>query len=389
MRDSRTNTRLGLYVLLAAWLAGGNVAVALSNREPPGRQRGQVKLSIAAVSPYQPLEGKLCRLEKRLFADAADGKLDEHSLAAAALVASGVDDPCALERYEDQLDGLVAELRRSGAVAGSPRERARVVFEFMHRRILRTGYERDCSNLTAALDEGRFNCVSASVLFVCLSGRFGLNARGLEVPGHAMCRLVLPGRTLDVETTCPRWFELIDRPRKLAELIEKTTGFHHLADRSPGQYREVSGIELVATIYYNRGVDLLARKRFARALAANAKALRLDASNPTALGNLLATLNNWAIDRGNLSRYAEAVGLLRQGLALRPNYSVLTQNYVHVHRQWVEHLCRARRFDEALQVLARAAKERPGEAYFKQARFDVSRRKTDPAPRTGRQKRGS
>ena len=34
-------------------------------------------------------------------------------------------------------------------------------------------------------------------------------------------------------------------------------------------------------IYYNRGVDLLAEKRFAEAAAANAKALRLDPTNAT------------------------------------------------------------------------------------------------------------
>ena len=38
-----------------------------------------------------------------------------------------------------------------------------------------------------------------------------------------------------------------------------------------GACREVSGVELVATIYYNRGVDLLAKKEFAQAAAANAK----------------------------------------------------------------------------------------------------------------------
>ena len=76
----------------------------------------------------------------------------------------------------------------------------------------------------------------------------------------------------------------------------------------------------MATIYYNRGVDLLAEKRFADAAAANAKAVRLDPQNATAKGNFLATINNWAIDLGTSGEYEKAAELLRLGLAADPGY---------------------------------------------------------------------
>ena len=313
-------------------------------------------------------------LEVGLFADAADGSLDVHSLVAAALVASGVHDRAAMDDYLHRFAQWVEELRASGAVVGSPRHRAQVVFEFMHRRILHAGYRIDCTDLTSTLDEGRYNCVSASVLFCCLAEQFGLEVRGLEVPGHAMSRLVLSDETLDVESTASRWFRLMDDPQRRAELIEKTTGFRPGDLAAAAACREVSGVELIATIYYNRGVDLLAEKQFAQAAVANAKALRLDPSSRTARGNLLATLNNWAIAQAAPANTPRPPGLLRTGFALDPAFHSFVVNYVHVHRQWVDALCQSGRFAEAIAVLSQAAQDQPDEPWFAQAAADVQRR---------------
>lgn len=363
---------------LAVWLAGGGTAPGHSVRLSEGRhpeENGAVLLKGREPSPLSTcFAGRFCPLEERLFADAADGRLDEFGLLEAALIAGGVEDAEVLEGYRRRQAGLLEELGRSGGLSGPPRQRAQAVFEFMHRRVLRAGYRTDCTDLRAALDEGRFNCVSASVLFNCLAREAGLAVCGLEAPGHTMSRLRLPDGPLDVETTCPRWFQLLDSPQKQAELVEKTPGAAPSADRS--QAREVSDAQMAAMVYYNRGVDLLAEQRFGQAAAANAKALRLDPQSATARGNLLATINNWAIALGSSDRYAEAVGLLREGLRLDPAYETFSLNYVHVHYQWVEHLCRSGRFEEALELLAQAAAELPDREYFRRAPLEVYRRWT-------------
>ena len=115
-------------------------------------------------------------------------------------------------------------------------------------------------------------------------------------------------------------------------------------------------MQLVATIYYNRGVDLLAEKRFADAAAANLKAVRLDPQNATARGNLLATINNWAIDLGTSGDFEKAAELLRLGLATEPSYEPFRTNYAQLFRQWCEHLCRCGRYADAARVLAEVAK---------------------------------
>ena len=127
-------------------------------------------------------------------------------------------------------------------------------------------------------------------------------------------------------------------------------------------------------IYYNVGVDLLAEKRFAEAAAANAKAVRLDPPNATAHGNLLATLNNWSIELGDRQQFREAIDVLHEGLSLEPAYKAFVQNFVHVHHQWVESLCRAGCFDEALEVLSRAVAEMPNQPYLRRAQSEVSQR---------------
>jgi pentatricopeptide repeat protein len=388
--------------LLGVWPAAAEAAFTGCVRVSDEADRAlSIRPAAATAGVREPaplpfLDGRFCPLEERLFDDAGDGRLEDFSPLAAALVASGVEDAQVLQRYEQRQTELLEELRGSGKLAGPPRQQAQVVFEFMHRRLLTAGYRTDGTDLRAALDQGRFNCVSASVLFNCLAGELGLPVCGLEIPGHAMSRLLLADGPLDVETTCPGWFQLLEDPRQQAEMVAKAIGpgpgfrsaptlarcpaspvtnFRSVptaGERS--QAREVSPAEMAAMIYYNRGVDLLAEKHFEQSAAANAKALRLDPQSATARGNLLATINNWAISLGSSERYAEAVDLLRAGLKLDPGYETFVPNYVHVHHQWVEGLCRSGRFEEALQVLARAAVEMPGQAYFQQAACDVYRR---------------
>jgi tetratricopeptide (TPR) repeat protein len=383
----RNHTAL-LSLVLAIWLAAGQPAAAAgveAGREPAltlTLSQGERGQGGATLSGHQPQVGRergpvdvaipQNRLEERLFADAAEGRLKEFSPFEAALVAGGVEDSDTLHRYQQKAAALVDQLRHSAALDGTPAQQAEAVFAFMHRHVLHGGYDLAYTDLRRVLDEGRFNCVSATVLFNYLAGEVGLECRGLEMPGHAMSRVVLADASLDIETTCPRWFRLTDDPKLQEAAAAKTIGTAAAADRSKA--REVSPIQLAAMIYYNRGVDLLADKRFAEAAKANAKALRLDPQNATARGNLLATINNWSIELGASQHFAEAVDLLRQGLAMDAKFTAFAQNYVHVHHQWANHLCQTGHFEEALDILSRAAAEMPDRDYLRQAQNEVYER---------------
>ncbi len=126
-----------------------------------------------------------------------------------------------------------------------------------------------------------------------------------------------------METTCPQWFSVSGTPAVAAP-------------REMSQPRQLSDVELVATIYYNRGVDLLADRRFAEAVAANAKAVRLDPHNTTAKGNYLATINNWGIELATAGQYAKASELFRLGMSTEPGFAAFRDNYARLQRQWDE-----------------------------------------------------
>jgi tetratricopeptide (TPR) repeat protein len=222
------------------------------------------------------------------------------------------------------------------------------------------------------LDDGRFNCVSATILFNYLAGEVGLECRGVAVPGHVMSRVILPDGKLDLETTCPTWFQVLADPQKRAAARTRHADAAQAADHAKPQ--EVSPIQMAAMVYYNRGVDLLGVKKFSEAAVVNAKAVRLDPQNATARGNLLATLNNWSIELGGDGRFREAVEVLHQGLLLEPKYEAFAQNYVHVHRQWADSLCRTGHLGEAMEVLTEAVAEMPDQPYLRQVQGEVSQR---------------
>ncbi len=330
---------------------------------------------------YRSYEGTLTLREQRLFADVSQGSWRKQSLLTAALVASGVDESERFVRYEARMAEMVAELRRSLAGIADHRVRAEEILRYLHRRLLTGGYRLDSTDISLAFDVGRFNCVSASVLFNCVARECGLVVRGIEAPGHAMSQLILPEGTIEIETTCPDGFRLASNPRKSSAEPAKALGNGTVGTmRSAGHEKDSTGLrvvsdaELVATIYYNRGVELLGQKHFSAALAANAKSLRLDPANAAARGNLLAALNNWAVAEAAEGRCAAAAALLRKGLAIDPAYAILLANYRHVYRRWVDDLCRNERFKDALELLSESARGEPEASFVEEARKSVHRR---------------
>jgi tetratricopeptide (TPR) repeat protein len=261
-----------------------------------------------------------------LLSDARDGRLDEHSLLVAALIAEGAADAAEIARRERRLDAWADELRRSGPLADAPRDRARQVLHFLHRRILCGRYEETCSNLGVALDVGRHNCVSATILFNCLAARCGLSTAAVECPAHVFSVVAVEGGRLDVETTCPDWFDLDASAARLPAGAAAVRA-------AGGAMREIGPCGLVAIVYYNRGIDLLEDRQFPAAIAANAKALRLDRASAAARGNLLASVNNWALSEGEAGRYDSAARILESGLRLAPAHELFRANYAWVRRQ--------------------------------------------------------
>jgi len=304
-------------------------------------------------------------LEAAMLADAADGRLDNHTLLAAALIASGVNNRPTLHRHEMAFGAIVQKLKDELAESSSLADKAELVFRFMHTKLLFGGYAFSSTDLRETLQNGKYNCLTATILYNCLANEVGLPACALESPGHVLSRVFLPDGFLDVETTCPRWFQMSSRPVEQTQHVGQTVG---IAGGPPARpLREASELELVAMVYYNRGVDMLSAGRFAEAAAANLKSLRLCPNSPASRGNLLATINNWAIELARQHQFAEAAQLLRLGMASDPTFQTFMVNYVYLHQQWTAQLCQQGRADQAIRMLQQQAALFPEEPFFAQA----------------------
>jgi pentatricopeptide repeat protein len=251
----------------------------------------------------------------------------------------------------------------------------RTLYEAMHKEILTKPYSLDCTELSKVMKTGHFNCVSATVLFNCLAEKAGLNVCAIETKGHALSRVKFTeGVAMDLETTCPTWFDLQnDKERQMATLERVAVPVPAKSDPAtaqnavsatpepavelPSEYREISPVQLVATIYYNIGVDLHAKTCNPEAAAANIKALYLDKNNEQAWTNLLVSMNNWALDVASEKmgqRYDVATILLDIGVALDPTYANFRSNYVYVFHHWIKGLAELGRFDDARKVFTLA-----------------------------------
>jgi tetratricopeptide (TPR) repeat protein len=274
---------------------------------------------------------------------------------------------------------LVAKVTAAQRATGNTSQQilARALFEAMHKEVLTQPYNIDCTELSKVMKTGHFNCVSATILFNCLAEKAGLNICALEMPGHALSRVKFAdGVSLNIETTCPTWFDLQnDKDRQMATL-QRIAPAPAPANPATTQnaaappetildaglsdtLREINTVQLAATVYYNIGVDLHAKKRYEEAVAANIKALYLDRDNEQARTNLLAFLNNWAIDLAHESKaqYRVAAGILDQGVAIDPTYPKFRDNYTFVFYYWIRGLALKGQFDAAREVFALANAE--------------------------------
>ena len=262
--------------------------------------------------------------EQRLWDDLADGRLDEHGILEAALIAEGAEEAETSECVKRVSDRL-ASWRADGVLDGTPRQRAEKLFDLMHKDLLAGGYRQDASDLAEAIQHGRFNCVSTTLLWQHLAAELEVPAVARQLPGHVQSVLSVGEARIIVETTCPRWFALVDdegRPRAASIAWDGVPAVSATA----GEARELDDAALIASVYYNRGLALLGRREFAAALAATHAAHRLDPANAAARTNVLATLNNWALHLAEHGQTARAIWLLETGQGIAADHESFQVN---------------------------------------------------------------
>lgn len=351
-----------LALFLAATLLAGEAAAHNGGPDfAAARSAGRSPQGAGAAESLGRLLGNVptgSRLEARLWADAADGRLDSFKLAEAALIAGGVNDEQALAHDRELFAQWSAAIKGLDRPSDPLRRRAAVVLVYLHDKILTGGYRLEATDLARVFDRREFNCVSATVMYLALSAEIGLPAVAIELPTHACCRVETASDAFDVETTCRRWFEIIDDPIARAAVQRRVAGPQGGAAASR---RTISTVELLAVIYYNQGVELIGRHADAAAVDANLNALRLDPAHDGAERNLWVAVNNSALDRCREGQFAEAADALGRARRAVPDHPTLKHNELYVYQQWALTLCRENRYGEALGVIDAGLKMQPAQ----------------------------
>jgi tetratricopeptide (TPR) repeat protein len=296
--------------------------------------------------------------QQQLLDDAADGTLDDFSLLQASLVASGVTNQQEIDRYCSEYDSRIQGILNSRSDSGDVEARERI-YRFLYNEFLSGDYHSTCTEVDRAFDDGDYNCVTATVLYHCLCATQGLSPVAVATNTHVRSRF-LDGSVFDVETTCRDWFEVVRRdPNKQRFRTQQQVT------------RQLTDIELLAKIYYNRAVSLLEAKSFSQAITLLETSQQLDPADKPTRENLAAAFNNWALAECHAGHFEHAVDLIREGNEQYPEFKPYASNDVHIHQRWVVALCAEYRFEAAMQALQLAHMRRPDVDLFDRGRLVV------------------
>lgn len=338
----------GRRITLRSWLLGGVLGAALTIQMGSAPSLAQIGPLPRQASTRSVPSSEWDRTPLRSVASASDdpivvGRLSEELVAAflaakgdwpagwsfleAALVASGVEDRQELaawkEEYARSCEKIIAE-----ALERPPADRAGVLHELLHARLLTGRYDRSASDLRRVLREGKYNCLSSVALFWVIGVAGGLKLEIWTRPGHAYLKLHTeqgvvefdpgrpPGEGLNRYGSRSREF-----PNASCRLSEEG-----LASAGLGPAHPLIPRQFLGRFYYNRAVERLQAGQYHEALSLLRVSLALDPADADARQNYLAGINNWAVSRWRQGEVERAVQLIRQGLQIDPTYAPLRVN---------------------------------------------------------------
>jgi tetratricopeptide (TPR) repeat protein len=310
--------------------------------------------------------------EIRLFADAADGKLDSVSFDEACLIASGATDHAKLQAYLKKLDELEKQARKDLEGAKTPYEKGKKLLEFIHAGPMAKGYVSGQTNLDALLDTGKFNCVSSAVLYNVLGRRFGLDLWAIEIPEHVFSCLHDGDKRIEIETTNKLGFDPSRDPEARKKVMP--AGKVYMPARNTKDRREINELQLVAVICSNQSVELSKANKHREAIHACFRTLCLDPKHEQAARNVLAHFMNWGVDLMKHEKFEEALAVIDVGLELAPGDSGLKNNRKVAYQDYAAMTLKAGKTNEAVAILKRAEKQ-VGDKEFGRAQAELFMRR--------------
>ena len=202
-------------------------------------------------------------LEQQLLVDASDGLLNSFSLIDAGLIASGATTDYQLSRNKRQFKHLQQHALLSMPYLMQSERMAAQIFHYLHRRVLRRFETRPITFLDLWTN-GRYNCVTASYLYLILARTYDLPVRIVETPMHAYIQLQTQP-PIAIELTVPQnGFNFSqDQDQVIQNLIDVALITpQDVAQHTPQvlfeaylkRQRTLTPVQVLAIFFYNRAL---------------------------------------------------------------------------------------------------------------------------------------
>ncbi len=306
----------------------------------------------AAQGPSGELRVEPTVLERQMLEVQSRGT-EAPSPILAALSVGGPRDPGEVARMAAALDARLSALLVGLPLDPVARGRAVLTLLFSPRggSPLLAHYEADATTLSEILASGRYNCVSATMLYILAARRVGVDARPVLLPSHARARVVAGERAFVVETTTKEGF---DPPpavsRATLDRARPRSTRPHVDLYADERGTEVNWNALLGIAYGNLGIMAEARGETALAAALFGREATLTPAAQLPLvkaeeASLLTELATGALAKGQFGE-AMALGLRAEAAAPDARMKALTvQNLAAIGSQ--ELAARAASMDDA------------------------------------------
>ncbi|WP_157243521.1 hypothetical protein [Algoriphagus resistens] len=181
---------------------------------------------------------------------------------------------------------LVAELDQKFEKKGAHINVLRQIFEKSHQQLFKT-YQQH-STFNAMLDEGKYDCVSASAALALLLDRYDFDYKVVETDYHVFIVVSIEGKDIILESTLPIG-GMITAPSEVVSYLEGYNVGDSVQLKSFSQrlgapkvdlsdnaiFRKVNLTQLAGLQYYNDAISHFNEQSFEKATSQLTKALKL------------------------------------------------------------------------------------------------------------------
>jgi len=258
-------------------------------------------------------------IEKDFFNDLDNGKLEKFNYYDAFIIASDITKESDFIYYQDELKKIREKALKGINNTEDPYDVAKKLLIWLHDNTLKK-YRYDATLVSDIIDNGEFNCLSASVLYAILANDLGLDVSGVIVKDHAFCMLKDPRGDKDIETTVRYGF---DPGTREIEQLKEVTRYIYVPKKEYALRRNVTILQLIGALYSNLAGAVVSKTEqekidFEAELPKYKKGYFFDQEAKVFTTDIGACLNNLALKYMEKKEYDSAYKYLRQARKFDP-----------------------------------------------------------------------